>query len=274
MAKKLYEEESIRDIACAIREKCGNEAAKYKCCDMGDAIRNLPTSGGGDASVEDGIIERTLSGSYTNDRVSNIRYSTFSECDLTEVSFPRATHIGSNAFRNCSKLTTANFPLATEVDNDVFYGCSKLTTVNLPLASEFVYGNCFAYCTSLTKISLPSVQELEDIDGGNMFIGCSNLEIADFLSLTSLYNNSTIFKNCSKLKALVLRSENICSLTYTYAFTGTPIASGTGYIYVPASVIDGYKAHSVWGTYANQFRILELYTVDGTTTGALNENLI
>ena len=34
MAKKLYEEEDIRDIACAIREKCGDETAKYKCCDI------------------------------------------------------------------------------------------------------------------------------------------------------------------------------------------------------------------------------------------------
>jgi len=47
MAKKLYEEENIRDIACAIREKCGDESRTYKCCDMADAIRALEVGGGG-----------------------------------------------------------------------------------------------------------------------------------------------------------------------------------------------------------------------------------
>lgn len=43
MAKKLYTEESIADIADAIREKNG-EATKYKVAEMGDAVRAIQTA--------------------------------------------------------------------------------------------------------------------------------------------------------------------------------------------------------------------------------------
>lgn len=44
MAKKLYEESSVQDIANAIREKNGG-ATKYKIAEMGAAVRALPTGG-------------------------------------------------------------------------------------------------------------------------------------------------------------------------------------------------------------------------------------
>lgn len=55
---------------------------------------------------------------------------------------------------------------------------------------------------------------------------------------------------------------------------GTPIANGTGYIYVPSALIEQYKVAENWSTYASQFRALEDYTVDGTITGELDETKI
>lgn len=43
MAKKLYPEESVSDIAAAIREKNGS-SEKYKVAEMGEAVRAIPTS--------------------------------------------------------------------------------------------------------------------------------------------------------------------------------------------------------------------------------------
>ncbi len=43
MAKKLYEESAIKDIANAIREKNGS-TTKYKVAEMGDAVRALSAS--------------------------------------------------------------------------------------------------------------------------------------------------------------------------------------------------------------------------------------
>ena len=43
------------------------------------------------------------------------------------------------------------------------------------------------------------------------------------------------------------------------AFNSTPIKSGTGYIYVPMSLVDTYKSATNWSTFANQFRAIEDY---------------
>ena len=54
MAKKLYEEASVQDIAAAIREKTGG-AETYKIAQMGDAVRGHHWRGGGSlASVPGG----------------------------------------------------------------------------------------------------------------------------------------------------------------------------------------------------------------------------
>ena len=81
--------------------------------------------------------------------------------------------------------------------------------------------------------------------------------MADFPSATSIGNNA--FNGCTKLTSLILRSETMATLSSTGALSGTPIASGTGYIYVPAALVDSYKAASNWSTYANQIRAIEDY---------------
>jgi hypothetical protein len=104
--------------------------------------------------------------------------------------------------------------------------------------------------------------------GDSAFRGCSALIRADFPSVTGIYN--TAFYDCSVLATLILRSETMCTLYYTGSFDGSPIAAGTGYIYVPSALYDSYLADSKWSTHANQFRKLEDYTVDGTVTGEVD----
>lgn len=49
---------------------------------------------------------------------------------------------------------------------------------------------------------------------------------------------------------------------------GTAIASATGYIYVPQSLVDQYKAATNWATYANQIRAIEDYPeITGEVSG-------
>ena len=84
---------------------------------------------------------------------------------------------------------------------------------------------------------------------------------------------SSAFDNCKSLKRLILSSEIMCPLG-EWVFNGTPIESGTGYIYVPRALVDTYKTATNWSTFANQFRALEDYTVDGTVTGEIDESKI
>ena len=178
--------------------------------------------------------------------ITEIGKGVFSMSGLTSAAFPLVTVLGRDAFESCSKLEFADFPLVTSIPVNAFKGCKKLTTVNFPVATTV---------------------------GNSAFSGCSDLVAIDFPSMTGI-SGSQVFYNCSKLTALILRSETMATLSKTNAFDGTPIISGTGYIYVPAALVDSYKAATNWSTYAAQFRALENYTVDGTITGALDETKI
>lgn len=198
--------------------------------------------GGGDHAAEDAIISRTIT-DYTNDRVTSIGNYAFTGCSsLTSADFPAATSIGESAFSECSNLTSADFPAATSIGEFAFDVCSNLTSANFPAATSI---------------------------GGAAFSECSSLTSADFPAVTSIENFA--FEVCSNLTSITLRvTTQVCTLSNTSAFNSTPIKSGTGYIYVPAALIDSYKTATNWTTYANQFRALESYTVDGTTTGELD----
>lgn len=94
--------------------------------------------------------------------------------------------------------------------------------------------------------------------GANAFRNCSKLESVDLGMVTSIAANA--FTTCSALVTLILRSDVVCTLANTNAFTGTPMASGTGYVYVPSALIDTYKTATNWATYTEQFRAIEDYT--------------
>ena len=164
----------------------------------------------------------------------------------------------------------------------VFAYCESLETVDCPNVTRIGQGGdtstsqLFAYCTSLKNVNLPNVV---NIVGNATFYKCSSLEIIYLPKCTGLSNQS-IFSNCSNLKAVVLGSDSICKLSYKNVFQNTPIASGTGYIYVPRAFLSDtdstmdYRQTGYWSTYTNQFRVLEDYTVDGTITGELDPNKI
>lgn len=205
----------------------------------------------GDAAVVDSIIDRSI----------------------TEFNDDKLTSIGKSAFQYCTMLETVDIPNCTSCGVDIFAYCTGLTSVNLPNLSSVPTDNWNAFnnCRSLKNITLPLVKK---VIGHTSFNGCSALEKADFATCTG-FSGYSLFKNCASLYALILRSTaNVASLYTANPCIGTPIASGTGYIYVPSALVDSYKAATNWSTYASQFRALEDYTVDGTVTGELDETKI
>lgn len=97
------------------------------------------------------------------------------------------------------------------------------------------------------------------------FTGCSNLEKIDFDVLEEMKDAD--FDRCSALTAVIIRSPAVCTMSGSNAFKSTPIASGTGYIYVPAALVDSYKAATNWSVYADQIRAIEDYPdICGGTT--------
>ena len=239
MAEYLIQDTTLTGIADAIREKTGG-TDPVAVSDMAAQIEGIQAGGGGD-DVLDALIDRSI----------------------TEISSSSATSIGSYAFYSCSSLTTANFPVATSIGTSAFQYCRSLTTANFPVATS-LETSAFQNCNSLTTVDFPVATSI----GTSAFQNCSSLTTANFPVATSI--RTSAFQYCRSLKSLLLRNNKVCTLSNTSAFSSTPISSGTGYIYVPSSLIEQYKAATNWSTYAARFRALEDYTVDGTITGELD----
>ena len=124
----------------------------------------------------------------------------------------------------------------------------KRTVTEYKDASITVIGReAFAYCSALTEVDLPSATTMD------------NFAFSDDTNL---------------IKLILRNTEAICSMIGSNAIIRSAIQKGTGYIYVPSALLDSYKAATNWSPFAAQFRALEDYTVDGTTTGELDPTKI
>ena len=256
-------------------------------------LYNLVLSGMGGSSadsLEDEIITRQLT-EYTNSRVTKVGAGALAYFHKLEAaSFPRATAIDKYAFSGCTNLKSVSVPLAENLYERAFMSCTSLEEISLPKVYTII-GYAFYGCTNLKKVDLPKIACVPEY----CFRGCSSLTEVKFPTADSLYqyafydcaalttvdlpscaaiNGNGVFTRCPALATLILRSETFCSVALSSALAGTLIAGGTGYIYVPAALVEEYKANSNWSTYADQFRALEDYTVDGTTTGDLDPTKI
>ena len=166
----------------------------------------------------------------------------FARCsNLVNLSLPKLLYNNdSQMCYGCSSLVTVDLPVFTGQGNSYdtsgsttsyFASCSKLTNVNVP-KMLYVNNSCFSYCSSLIKLKLPSVVKID----------------------------SSAFNGCSKLIALVIDKTTPPELTNINAFSNTPIRTGTGYIYVPDSVVDTYKAATNWSSFADQIKPISEYT--------------
>ena len=189
---------------------------------------------------------------------------------IPTVNFPLVTFIGMDAFKFCHQLTEVSLPEVISISGSAFYGCDSLQYVSLPLCSV-IGANTFASCIALSQIELPSCTVIQS----NLFNGCTSLEMVSLPVCTLISNNA--FDGCSSLSEidlpncisiningtfartalnkLTLGASTICSL-YSFGvftlFNGTPIASGTGSIYVPASLVSDYQVANYWSQYASQ----------------------
>lgn len=166
--------------------------------------------------------------------------------------------------RNIAEYTNDR---VTYIGNYAFRSFSNIVSVNFPMVDRICYG-AFSLCTSLTTVDFPMVTRIENY----AFSQCTSLTTGDFPMLEIILNSA--FSNCTNFTQLILRSTAMVTLVNTDVFIGSPIISGAGYIYVPSALVDSYKTANNWSAYANQFRALEDYTIDGTTTGELEPDKI
>lgn len=150
---------------------------------------------------------------------------------MTELNNSIVTSLRTRACQGATKLVRVNLPSVTTIGSYGFYQCSGMETVTLP---------------KLTSVSTQT------------FYSCTKLQHADCGLLGNI--PAQTFNACSALTELILRKTSaICTLSNVNAINNTPIGKGTGYVYVPAALVDSYQANSTWATFAAQIRAIEDY---------------
>ena len=150
---------------------------------------------------------------------------------MTELNNSIVTSLKTRACQASTKLVTVNLPSVTSIGSYGFYQCTGMETVTLP---------------KLTSVSTQT------------FYGCTKLRHADCGQLGNI--PAQTFNACSALTELILRKTgSICTLSNVNAVNNSPIGKGTGYVYVPANLVDSYKAETNWATFAAQIRAIEDY---------------
>ena len=258
----------IQSLIAAANAKTGESDAT-----LTDAVQTLVDGygQGGGGGNEDAIIQKTISGSYTNSNVTKVEQSIFYLCrGLTAVSFPNVTSIGYRGFNGCSNLVSADLPLVTSLGNEAFHDCSSLENIDMPKLSAIP-------TNGFSKTKIPAAFWPGKSAGLNSFLDCKSLATAvvgttayvgtfsgcTALTAVDLTNNSgkivnNCFANDALLTTLVIRGTSRFTLDNIAAFNGTPFRSGGtgGTIYIRKSLYDhlgdgsslDYKAATNWST--------------------------
>lgn len=187
---------------------------------------------------------------------------------ITEIKDDVLTTVGSYAFYERDSLVTLDLPSVTSIKAYGIYDCEVLKTVNLPNCKSFgsyVLYNNTSSSGGAEKIILPKLETI----GPRCFNMLGSLKMVDFSCLKEIPSYS--FLSCNMLIAMVMRSETLCVRRDNNSLTGKFINDGSCRFYVPRALVESYKTAANWSKFANQFRPLEDYTLDGTISGELNE---
>ena len=218
-------------IGDAIRRKNG-ESDKYTLPQMVEKIDAIPSGGGYDYFSFDE--EGNLTGNADYVKQTMFAYDGTTSTKKAGI---------------CDFIKTIDLPKCQRVETYAFYKAQNFTSLSLAACTQ-IETNAFRDCLSLSTMNLPACLTISD----SAFYGCTSLASVDLPVCTTI--NTYAFYGCKKLATLILRNTEKVVTGSSDALTNTPIASGTGYIYVPDALVDSYKATTTWSTYADQIKPL------------------
>lgn len=160
----------------------------------------------------------------------------FIENTITNFSNEELTAISDYGFAGKSNMQSLYIPNVVRVGGYAFDGCDAITEIHFEKHITF----------ESKKAPFMSLRGA---------INAVKIEFNDGFTISVLY----LFYNLTNLKAVIIRGDNVSQLNNANHFQGSSIANGTGYIYVPAVLVDQYKAATNWVTIADQIRAIEDY---------------
>lgn len=188
--------------------------------------------------------------------------------------FPKAKTIGNYAFRYCYGLT-GDIVLpstVTSIGQYSFANCDHMETFTatgaISTLGTYTWNGASGHVMALREIHLPNLGTgiALNLNFGSTTAAnaCQHLEICDIGKAKSIAANT--FANCYKLQTLIMRRTSVTTCANVSAFLNTPLRGRGGLtakIYVPSSLIDSYKAASVWTT-INGYGYVEWLPIEGS----------
>lgn len=259
---------------------------------------DVDVAGGGVDTLVEALHNRVTS--VSDDTLTSIRsYGLANMSALTSVSFPNLQTINTYAFYNDANLVMDGwiFPKAKTIGNYAFRYCYGMTgDVVLPSTVTSIGQYSFASCKNIEtftatgaittfgtytfagasadhkmtvkEIHLPhlgtSIALNLNFGSATAANACQQLEVCDIGNAKSIAANT--FANCYKLQTLIMRRTSVTTCANVSAFLNTPLRgrnSLTADIYVPESLIDSYKAASVWTT-INGYGYVTWHAIEGS----------
>lgn len=157
-----------------------------------------------------------------------------------------------------NKITNFSNEELTAISDYGLAGKTNMQSLYIPNVVS-VGGYAFDGCETITEIHFEKHITFKSEKWPFMALrGAKNavkIEFNDGFTVLMSY----VFYNMTNLKAVIIRGDNVSQLNNVNHFSGSPIANGTGYIYVPAVLVDQYKAATNWVTIADQIRAIEDY---------------
>jgi hypothetical protein len=163
-----------------------------------------------------------------NNEVKCSEQGVFQNADIARIDLPDSVaRVGYGFFRDCKSLASINKNDNTMLSDHTFIYSITLKEIHLGNGNTSIGKSCFESNGSLTKVYIPNtVQNIKE----RAFYNCTAMRCYDFSHFTA-----------------VPTLENID------AFTGIP---SNCKIYVPADLLDEWKADSNWAAYAEQITIM------------------
>lgn len=157
-----------------------------------------------------------------------------------------------------NKITNFSNEELTAISDYGLAGKSNMQSLHIPNVVS-VGGYAFEGCETITEIHFEKHITFESEKQPFMALkGATNavkIEFNDGFTVLMSY----LFYKMTNLKAVIIRGDNVSQLNNANHFSNSSIANGTGYIYVPAVLVDQYKAATNWVTVADQIRAIEDY---------------
>ena len=234
----------LTDVATAIRNKKGTTDT-IAASDFDTEIDSIET-GGGSTVTKGIIINECDENGYATDvsvvgmtSIPDYYFAAYNDTNknalnkyVKNIQLPSGiTSIGAYAFQYCTNLALTELPAGiTSIGNRTFRDCTNLALTELPAGITSIENEAFYNCKSLTEMTCL----------GN---------------ITTIKSNA--FAYCAELSKFALPNiTSVPTLSSTNVFGNTPIASGTGYIYVPDDLVESFKSATNWSTYADQIKAI------------------